>query len=504
MKDKQVKRATIMMNLGIRGQLLGGFGTVIALLAGVGYIGWDSTNQFARDAENIYLNQVQGAVALANSESALWKLRYGFPQFLVQPEKRKDIIAEEPKLYALINENLEKFEKLDLTPEEREAYDKLTAIYSKYVAARPRWFELIQAGKIEEAATYRAATTTPFGAETVKNFGDLINLQRQVAEKQYKSIVQEKQEVTIWLTLWLLLALGLSIFLTWWLSTNITKPVLKSVNQIASSSNEIATTVEQQERTVAQQASSVNETTTTMEEMGASSRQAAEQAEASSLGARQALTLAENGTKAVQETMEAMGALNEQVRAIAEQIINLSEQTGQIAGISDLVADLANQTNMLALNAAVEAARAGEQGKGFGVVASEIRKLADESKKAAEKINGMVLDVQASMNSTVMVTDEGTKKTNTSIKLAQETAETFNGVTDAINSVFMNSQQLSLSAKQQAVAIQQMLSAMNAINLGAKETNTGISQVKASTNLLTKAAEELKKASQQIFLQTSS
>lgn len=264
-----------------------------------------------------------------------------------------------------------------------------------------------------------------------------------------------------------------------------------TVNAIASSSNQIAATVEQQERTVSQQASSVNETTTTMDELGAASRQAAEQAEASATGAQKALTLVEEGTQAVQQTMEGMTMLKEQVRAIAEQIMRLSEQTGQIAGVSDLVADLANQTNMLALNAAVEAARAGEQGKGFAVVAGEIRKLADESKNSAEKINHLVTDIQAAMNSTVMVTDEGSKKTEEGIKLTQGTASTFVGVTEAVNHVFLNNQQISLSAKQQAVAVQQVLSAMNAINLGAQETSAGISQVKTSTHELDQIAKQL-------------
>lgn len=271
-----------------------------------------------------------------------------------------------------------------------------------------------------------------------------------------------------------------------------TKVIQQIASAIASSSTEIATTVEQQERTVSQQASSVNQTTVTMDELGASSRQSAEQAEDSASGARQALSLAESGTLAVQQTMEGMSALKDKVGAIAEQILRLSEQTNQIGGISGLVGDLANQTNMLALNAAVEAARAGEHGKGFGVVAGEIRKLADQSKKSAEKINALVGDIQSAINTTVMVTDEGTKTVDSGIKLAHSTAETFIGVADSINNVFLNSQQISLSAKQQAVAVQQVVAAINEINLGAKESASGITQVKASTQQLKDAAQNLK------------
>ncbi len=285
-----------------------------------------------------------------------------------------------------------------------------------------------------------------------------------------------------------LIASGLAVLF----ANRTTKLIQGIASSIASSSTEIAATVEEQERTVSQQASSVNQTTTTMDELGASSRQSAEQAEASASGASQALNLAEDGTQAVQQTLKGMTTLKDQVNEIALAIIRLSEQTGQIGSVSSLVGDLANQTNMLALNAAVEAARAGEHGKGFGVVATEIRKLADQSKKSSEKISTLVGDIQSAINKTVMVTDEGTKKVDQGLELAQKTAETFTGVADSVNNVFLNSQQISLSAKQQAIAIQQIVTAMNSINLGAKESATGITQVKSSAQQLKDAAQKLK------------
>jgi Methyl-accepting chemotaxis protein (MCP) signalling domain len=285
----------------------------------------------------------------------------------------------------------------------------------------------------------------------------------------------------------LLVAGGLAVLF----ASRTAKMIQQIANAVASSSTEIGATVEQQERTTTEQASSVNETTVTVEELGAASRQSAEQAEASAAGACQALELAESGGKAVQQTMTEMSSVRDKVGAIAEQIMRLSEQTTQIGGISDLVADVANQTNMLALNAAVEAARAGEHGKGFGVVAGEIRKLADQSKKSAEKINALVNDIQASINSTVMVTDEGTKSVDYGLRLAQGTVESFTGVADAVNHVFLNSQQISLSAKQQAVSVQQVVSAMNEINLGAKDTAAGINQVRVSTQQLNQVAQQL-------------
>jgi hypothetical protein len=271
----------------------------------------------------------------------------------------------------------------------------------------------------------------------------------------------------------------------------ITKYIQRAISTITNSANEIVDTVQSQEITVNEQANSAISTTDTINELESISTQTAAQASASATGARQALSLAEEGTQSVQKTLQGMSGLRMSVDEIAAQIVNLGEQTGQITNVSDLVADLAKQTNMLALKAAVEAARVGEQGKGFGVVAGEIRKLAEESKKSAQKINNLATDIQIAINRTVMVTDRGTKTVTEGIQLAENTAATFVGVTDAINNMFLNSQQISSSAKQQATAIQQVLGAMTIISQGSQESAVGMHKVKTSTRELNQIADEL-------------
>jgi methyl-accepting chemotaxis protein len=251
-------------------------------------------------------------------------------------------------------------------------------------------------------------------------------------------------------------------------------------------------TVIRQEEIISQQVSSVGQTTVTVDRLGDTSRQSAQQAEASSAGASAALSLAENGSQTIKQTLVGMENLKTRVRAIAEQMMNLSEQTGQIAIVSKVVEDVATRTNMLALKASVEAARVGEDGKGFGVVADEIRRLADESRKSANTIDKLVADIQAAMNSAVMVTDEGQKTAEFSIALAEDTAQTFANVKSAIDTVFNNSHEIFQNAKKQAVDIQDILSTINALNLDAQDTVDGIAQVKNSATQLQNFAEKLK------------
>jgi methyl-accepting chemotaxis protein len=309
------------------------------------------------------------------------------------------------------------------------------------------------------------------------------------AESFTKQNVQASKNMAI-----ILFVANLFILVVIWnISQYIKSRLTRTINTLASSSSQISATIEQQERIASQQAASVNETTTTMDELEASCRQAAEQAKAALTAAQQALGLAQGGTQAVEETLEGMFTLEKKVGAIAEQIVYLSEQADQIGSISQLVSDLANKTNMLALNSSVEAVRAGEHGKGFSVVANEIRKLADQSEKSAEKISTLVSEIQSAINSTVMVTDEGTKTVATGVDTARKTNQAFAGVADAVNKVVLNNQQISLNLKQQVDAMQQIVEAMETVNKGAKETASGISQTKSGTEQLNEAALVLKR-----------
>jgi methyl-accepting chemotaxis protein len=306
------------------------------------------------------------------------------------------------------------------------------------------------------------------------------------------NVFAPQRELLLALTLGVVLTAAIVSTIAIFFARRTTYSINHIVRSIASSSSQIAISVEQQERIASQQVSAVDRTATTMEELGASSSATASQAEDAAARARKALAITAIGSQAVESTLEGMTNLKQKVGAIQNQIMELSEQTDRIGNISSLVSDLANQTNMLALNAAIEAVRAGESGKGFAVVATEIRKLADLSKESASQINTLVSAIQIAICSTTIVTDEGTKTVENGVKIAQKTADAFGGVADAINQIVMNSQQISLTARNQAIAIQDIVDAVKSLNRAAQETAAGISQVKLGTEQLNQAAQNLK------------
>jgi PAS domain S-box-containing protein len=181
-----------------------------------------------REVEQIH---IQGAVSLAKAMDALWRLRYGFPQFMVMDDQeRRRIVAEEPKLYAEIEQNLKSYEAT-VHSQEAESLRQLWGSFERYVAARPKWFELYGAGKLKEAADWRARTTTPFGAETVAAFERQIDLQTTVAVQEVQDTLNRAQQSRALLYA-MLAAMAITVVLVFLLAMRMLRP-LKALHSAA-------------------------------------------------------------------------------------------------------------------------------------------------------------------------------------------------------------------------------------------------------------------------------
>ncbi|MGA9382255.1 MAG: methyl-accepting chemotaxis protein [Phormidium sp.] len=467
-----------------------GFGAIFLVMLGIGIVSKITMERLAKATElvslsyEIKLELKQLEKLLVDAETGQRGFIYaGLPKFLEPYNQSRTLIAHSlGNLSQKLEDDLQK-RKLNMIEElARQKMEELaTTIILKRSSKEQELRALVVSGKGRRIMDQIRANL-----DLMIKQENALQAQRIQAAKQAEIFAQA---VSIGGTL---IAILIGSFIVLFISRQVVQPINQVASAIAASSTEIASTVEQQERTATHQAAAVNETTTTMDELGISSQRAANQAATAANTAKEVLLLAASGNQAVKETQSGMLLLKAKVNDIAEQTLILSQQTYEIANISNLVSDLANQTNMLALNAAVEAVRAGEQGKGFGVVAAEIRKLADQSKKSAEKINSLINAIQNSINSTVIATDEGTKTVDYNAKTTQKTADTFTNVTASINEIVLSIQQISLSSKEQSIAIQQVVDAMNSLNQAAAETASGISQTKISTQNLNEAAMNLK------------
>ena len=180
------------------------------------------------------------------------------------------------------------------------------------------------------------------------------------------------------------------------------------------------------------------------------------------------LDFSQKEQESVQANIEKMVTLRQKIQVIAELILELSEHAQQIGDTIGIVEDIAEQTNMLALNAAVEAARAGENGKGFSVVASEIRKLADESKQATTKITSLIKDIQQATNSTVIATEEGSKEIELGVKLADNINKNIEALINLIGEVKVSAEEIYVDSENQTNYSSDMSSSICALDEGLK------------------------------------
>lgn len=505
----------------LRSRMLTGYAIPLAVFLGLGVLVYSSTKKIAEVFSHIEEDRIiqESTEAMVLSFTRMVEAFRGYFLFV-----NEELIQEYNDSYISFSEEARRIEKLEeyLEEEQKERLLEMVELQKKFYMWSQEELKLAQRGKVEEAvAIIRAGE----GKEYVDRFRTASIEFEKIQEELLRKETAEARSAIAFLSLavaiGIVVCIAAAVTAALAISAGIAQTIEGSVSAIAASSSQIAATVEEQERIAAQQAASVNQTTTTMNELDSSSQLTASEsessaesasqllnlAEASAQGASRVLKLAEGGNKTVEETLGEIAALQQKVEEISAKILHLSEQTNQIGNITNIVSNLANQTNMLALNASVEAARAGENGRGFAVVASEIRKLADRSKTSAEEINSLVLNIQTAINSTVRVTDEGKKASDSGIKLSRQTANAFMKVTEAINEIILSNQQssvraidrvvisaqqISQSANQQAVAIQQVVEAMNALNQAAQESVNGIGQTKAGIQQLNEAAVKLK------------
>ena len=269
--------------------------------------------------------------------------------------------------------------------------------------------------------------------------------------------------------------------------------VQQAVNESTVAVMQIATTAQEQERMTTQQSVAMSQISQTIQELNAASQTTALQAESVSSKSLESADIARRGRADVETNVSMMLALRDRFRQTSDRIAHLSEQIAQIGMITRTVADFAAQTNLLALNAAVEAARAGEQGRGFAVVAAEIRKLADQSKTATERIDSLTHEVQRASDESVMAMIEGSRNVDDNASHAAQTGQAIAEIIETLQHTVDSMQEIALAAKQQSHGIEQVTQSITSINAAMRDTVSATGQTQEATSRLNDLALGLKR-----------
>ena len=206
-----------------------------------------------------------------------------------------------------------------------------------------------------------------------------------------------------------------------WIEKSISSIINKQVSSTSVKTYSILNLISNQKSIASKHMSDANQQATAIESIRHLSGQTKELVKSLSEKAQTTLDCSNKEKECMNITSDKIQNLKQKMQTVAELTLDLSNTLQQIKNNLVVVEDISEQTNMLALNAEVEAARAGEHGKGFAIVASEIRKLSEESKEATNKISNMLTDIQNSTSSSVLATEESSKEIDAVVKASKET-----------------------------------------------------------------------------------
>ncbi len=261
------------------------------------------------------------------------------------------------------------------------------------------------------------------------------------------------------------------------------RTVLGQIQEAGSSvgtfSSNILTVIQDQAASASQQATSVAEVTATMEELSRTSRQIAQNAESVKEAASKSVEVAQHGTTLGREGVEAMAQIKERVGDIARKTLFLGEKSHEIGKVMEIIKEIAGEIHLLALNAAIESAAAGEHGRRFGVVASEVRRLAEKTRESTETIRGIIAEIQSATNSSVESTEQGTREVERWKETIRLSSEAFSEIIETIERTSEASTQISLATHQQTSANEQVVQSMRQIEEMVRVT---ASQMKESSS----------------------
>jgi methyl-accepting chemotaxis protein len=166
----------------------------------------------------------------------------------------------------------------------------------------------------------------------------------------------------------------------------------------------------------------------------------------------------------------------------------------QIAGIIASVRDLSEQSNVLALNAAIEAAKVGSAGKGFAVVAEEMRRLAEQSRRATDEVRANLVELQRATRKVVVATGEGSEQARAAAVGAEQASATISGLATAIEESSRAARGIADTTRRQTEEMDGIASAVEYLHRNMQETLQGAQQIEAVATELARVSERLAEA----------
>jgi methyl-accepting chemotaxis protein len=378
------------------------------------------------------------------------------------------------------------------TPEEKQALARIAQGSLAQIEAADRVMERRRTDRsLTEIVQQFQGEVVPRNREVSAAIAGFVELE----ERQMQQALQQSNAAAAMMGD-LVLAIGgigvaVAVCLALFLSRSLKRQIGSAVQHIQSSSNELQAAATQQTTGSKEQAASTNEIATTIRELVATARQIAESAQRVAGIAGQTAAGARSGDETVQKAGDAVADIKRQVDLIVNHMLDLGAKSQQIGGILEIINEMAEQTNILSINASIEAVGAGESGRRFGVVADEIRKLADRVAGSTKEIKSLIDEIRSAVHTTVMATESGSKAVDAGNREFKEVSATFQKIVELVETATEASREIELSTKQQTTAVEQVNIAIANVAQAAKESEVSCTQTLQTVSELTSLSKDL-------------
>jgi methyl-accepting chemotaxis protein WspA len=252
--------------------------------------------------------------------------------------------------------------------------------------------------------------------------------------------------------------------------STLVREVQKSGIALNGSLTEIAATAKEQQATATGTAATATEIGATSNEIFATSRELVKTMGEVAIVAEETSTLASDGQASLVHMNETMHNVMEAGGSINAKLTILNEKAANINQVVTTITKVADQTNLLSLNAAIEAEKAGEYGRGFSVVATEIRRLADQTAVATYDIEQMVKEILSAISAGVMGMDKFSDAVRTGLQEVQQIGSQLTQIIDQVQALAPRVESVNEGMQAQAAGAEQITQALKHLTEAAQQT----------------------------------
>ncbi|XXD79208.1 methyl-accepting chemotaxis protein [Pseudomonas sp. Z5-35] len=439
-----------------------------------------------------------------------------------------------------LSEKIAAYEKLIVTPEGKALYDQFKQTFAAYRAGIAQSFTLAEQGRRDDLIKLLLVDMKTVVDGSGKQLNDLAELfSKQVSIESHKSqehYAKSRMIVSLFVVLAALATVALAMLLTRSIVKplgealsaaesvargDLTRPIethgndevsrllkalatmqrnlRETLQGISGSASQLATAADQlnavtldSTQSLQQQNNEIEQAATAVTEMTTAVEEVARNAVSTSDATRESSESASLGQQRVSDTVDAIGALANDVQVTGGLVQSLANQSQDIGKVLDVIRAIAEQTNLLALNAAIEAARAGESGRGFAVVADEVRALAYRTQQSTQEIEQMVQGMRSGATQALDSMQASSTRAASTLAMAERAGEALQTITVSVNEIHERNLVIASAAEEQAqVAREVDRNLVNIRDLSVRSA-TGADQTSASSHELSQLANSLR------------